>query len=291
MTGAAIEFGRLCAEALAEAGHTVYASMRGTTERNAATVAAMAEFAELHDVDLRTVELDVRPQDSANAAVDEIISDSGRIDVVLHNAGHMAYGPAEAFSPKQLADLYDSNVIGTQRVNQAVLPHLRARRHGLVLWMSSSSAAGGTPPYLGPYFAAKAAMDALAVSYARELVLWGVETTIIVPGAFTRGTNHFAHAATPDTEGVAAAYEAGPYAGYAERIGKAFDAIVPPDADPGAVAEAVVAVVDTPIGERPFRVHVDPSQDGADVGFAVLDRLKAEMLHRTGLGDLLHVPT
>jgi NAD(P)-dependent dehydrogenase (short-subunit alcohol dehydrogenase family) len=55
--------------------------MRGTTERNAATVAAMAEFAELHDVDLRTVELDVRPQDSANAAVDEIISDSGRIDV------------------------------------------------------------------------------------------------------------------------------------------------------------------------------------------------------------------
>jgi NAD(P)-dependent dehydrogenase (short-subunit alcohol dehydrogenase family) len=125
ITGASSGFGRLCAEALAEAGHTVYASMRGTTERNASTVAAMAEFAQLHDVDLRTVELDVASQDSANAAIDEITRGSGRIDVVLHNAGHMAYGPAEAFSPKQLADLYDSNVVGTQRVNQAVLPHLR----------------------------------------------------------------------------------------------------------------------------------------------------------------------
>lgn len=52
-------------------------------------------------------------------------------------------------------------------------------------------------------------------------------------------------------------------------------------------ADAVVSVVDTPFGKRPFRVHSDPAQDGADVGFAVLDRLRAEMLHRVGLHDLL----
>jgi NAD(P)-dependent dehydrogenase (short-subunit alcohol dehydrogenase family) len=62
------------------------------------------------------------------------------------------------------------------------------------LRVSSSSVAGGTPPYLLPYFAAKAGMDALAVLYARELARWGIETSIIVPGAFTKGTNHFAHA-------------------------------------------------------------------------------------------------
>jgi hypothetical protein len=62
---------------------------------------------------------------------------------------------------------------------------------------------------------------------------------------------------------------------------------VPPEADPAAVATAVLEVVSAPFGTRPFRVHIDPSGDGADVGFAVLDRLKAEMLHRVGLAELL----
>jgi hypothetical protein len=59
------------------------------------------------------------------------------------------------------------------------------------------------------------------------------------------------------------------------------------DADVSAVADAVVSVVDTPFGKRPFRVHIAPAQDGADVGFAALDRLRAEMLHRVGPHDLL----
>jgi NAD(P)-dependent dehydrogenase (short-subunit alcohol dehydrogenase family) len=82
--------------------------------------------------------------------------------VVIHNAGHMVFGPAEASTPQQLAELYDVNVVGTQRVNRSVLPHMRRQQQGLLIWISSSSSAGGTPPYLGPYFAVKAAMDALA---------------------------------------------------------------------------------------------------------------------------------
>ena len=58
----------------------------------------------------------------------------GRLDVVVHNAGHMVLGPAEAFTPQQLADLYDINVLSTQRVNRAALPHLRARGEGLLVW-------------------------------------------------------------------------------------------------------------------------------------------------------------
>jgi hypothetical protein len=63
--------------------------------------------------------------------------------------------------------------------------------------------------------------------------------------------------------------------------------IVPPDADVAAVADAIVKVVDAPFGKRPFRVHIDPTQDGAEVVNAVLDRVRAEMLRRIGLGDLL----
>jgi NAD(P)-dependent dehydrogenase (short-subunit alcohol dehydrogenase family) len=69
----------------------------------------------------------------------------------------MVLGPTEAFTPEQVAAVYDTNVLSTQRVNRAVLPAMRAQRDGLVLWVGSSSSRGGTPPYLGPYFAAKAA--------------------------------------------------------------------------------------------------------------------------------------
>jgi NAD(P)-dependent dehydrogenase (short-subunit alcohol dehydrogenase family) len=289
VTGASSGFGRMCAEALAGAGHVVYASMRGTDGHNAEQVAAIRDHAATHGVDLRALDLDVSDTVSVENAVAQVVADHGRLDVLVHNAGHMVYGPSEAFSPDQLAALYDVNVVGSQRVNRAALPHLRDRGDGLLVWMSSSSAAGGTPPYLGPYFAAKAAMDSLAVSYARELALWGIETSIIVPGAFTQGTNHFAHAGSPDDTAVAEAYEAGPYAGFTDRVQEAFNSVVPPDADPAAVAQAVVAVVGAPRGSRPFRVHIDPAQDGADVGFAVLDRLRAEMLHRTGLSELLQV--
>jgi NAD(P)-dependent dehydrogenase (short-subunit alcohol dehydrogenase family) len=289
VTGASSGFGRLSAEALARAGHIVYASMRATTGRNAHVVEQMAAFSKDHGVDLRGVELDVQSQESVDAAIAGVIAEHGRIDVIVHNAGHMAFGPAEAFTAEQYAELYDINVLSTQRVNRAVLPHMRSRKAGLVVWVSSSSSAGGTPPYLAPYFAAKAAMDSIAVQYARELSRWGIETTIVVPGAFTSGTNHFAHAGSPADKRAVAEYEAGPYAGMGERIQQAFAAIVPADADAGIVAQALVTVVDAPFGKRPFRVHVDPAQDGAEVGFAVLDRLRAEMLHRVGMAELLAV--
>jgi NAD(P)-dependent dehydrogenase (short-subunit alcohol dehydrogenase family) len=231
--------------------------------------------------------MDVSSDTSVDEAVAKVIADAGRIDVLIHNAGHMAYGPAEAFTPEQYAQLYDVNVVSTQRVNRAVLPHLRKQRQGLVVWVSSSSVAGGTPPYLAPYFGAKAAMDAIAVLYARELSRWGIETSIIVPGAFTHGTNHFAHAALPADQTRADEYESGPYAGFGKQVQEAFAAIVPPEADAGLVADAIVKVVDAPFGKRPFRVHVDPTEDGANVGFTVLDRLRAEMLHRVGLSELL----
>jgi NAD(P)-dependent dehydrogenase (short-subunit alcohol dehydrogenase family) len=287
VTGASSGFGRLTAEALAEGGHTVYASMRETTGRNAPEVAKIAAFSKENGVDLRSIELDVLSQDSVDGAIARIIADHGRIDVVMHNAGHMVFGPAEAFTPEQLAQLYDVNVLSTQRVNRAVLPQMRRQGNGLLVWVSSSSSAGGTPPYLAPYFAAKAGMDAMAVQYARELTRWGIETSIIVPGAFTGGTNHFAHSGRPADDTRVAEYESGPYAGFGEQIQTAFAAIVPPDADASAVATAIVEVVDTPFGKRPFRVHIDPSQDGADVAFAVMDRVRAEMLHRVGLADVL----
>jgi NAD(P)-dependent dehydrogenase (short-subunit alcohol dehydrogenase family) len=288
ITGASSGFGALAARALAHAGHTVYATMRETAGRNAPQVAEVERYAAEHGVDLRTVELDVASSDSVEAGIARIVADNGRLDVVVHNAGHMAFGPAEAFTPEQFAQLYDINVLSTQRVNRAALPQLRRQGRGLVVWVSSSSARGGTPPFLSPYFAAKAAMDSLAVSYASELSRWGIETSIIVPGAFTKGTNHFVHSGSPADKVRAAEYETGPYAGVADKALRGLAALEPADADVAEVAEAIVAVVDTPFGKRPFRVHIDPSQDGAEIVNGVADRVRAEMFRRIGLEDLLY---
>jgi len=284
ITGASSGFGRLTAEALARAGHIVYASMRDVAGRNAKNA---AELAAIPGSDLRPIELDVQSEASTEAAVAKIIAESGRIDVLVHNAGHMMFGPAESFTPEQFAQQYDVNVLGTQRVNRAALPHMRAAKQGLLVWVSSSSSAGGTPPYLSPYFAAKAAMDALAVQYARELSRWGIETSIVVPGAFTKGTNHFAHSGSPADTARLAEYEAGPYKDFGAIIQKAFGEIVPEDADPAGVADEIVDLVGMEFGTRPFRLHYDPSQDGADITFGVMDRVRAEMLHRVGMSDLL----
>jgi NAD(P)-dependent dehydrogenase (short-subunit alcohol dehydrogenase family) len=287
ITGASSGFGALSARSLADAGHTVYAGMRDSAGHNAPQVAAAKQYAAENDVDLRTIELDISSQDSVDAAVGIILSEQGSLDVLVQNAGHMVTGPAEAFTPEQMAEVYDTNVLGTQQLNRAALPHLRAQQQGLVLWVGSSSTRGGTPPYLGPYFAAKAGMDALAVSYAAELARFGIETTIIVPGSFTSGTNHFAHSGHPADERVVADYDA-VYPNLMEQVGQRLAQLAPPDADVADVAAAIVDVVDAPYGKRPFRVHIDPADDGAAVVNAVADRIRVEFLTRIGLEDVLH---
>lgn len=287
ITGASSGFGALAARALADAGHIVYASMRETKGRNAPQVAEVARYAAEHKADLRSVELDVAAADSVDAGIASIVADCGRLDVVIHNAGHMSFGPAEAFTPEQFAQLYDINVLSTQRVNRAALPQLRKQGKGLVMWISSSSARGGTPPYLSPYFAAKAAMDSLAVSYAGELARWGIETSIIVPGAFTKGTNHFAHSGAPADKARAAEYDNGPYAGVPQQALQGLAALEPADADAGSVADAIVEVIGMPFGSRPLRTHIDPSQDGCEIVNGIADRVRSEMFRRIGLEDLL----
>jgi NAD(P)-dependent dehydrogenase (short-subunit alcohol dehydrogenase family) len=290
ISGASSGFGALTARALADAGHTVYAGMRDVAGRNAAKAQEAKQYSSENKVDLRSVELDVSSDESARQAVQTVLAEQDRLDVLIHNAGHMVTGPAEAFTPEQLAQLYDTNVLGAQRLNRAALPHLRSQQDGLLLWVGSSSTRGGTPPYLAPYFAAKAAMDALAAGYALEVSRFGIESTIVVPGSFTHGTNHFAHSGKPADADIVVAYETR-YAGLTDQVSQKLRELEPAWAEVAEVARAIVTVVDTEKGRRPFRVHVDPSDDGAEVVNAVADRVRTEFLRRIELDDLLHPTT
>ncbi|KAL8843501.1 MAG: hypothetical protein Q9170_000005 [Blastenia crenularia] len=252
-----------------------------------ASVKNTLAFAKQNNVNLNPIELDVTDQDSAQTAISRIVQEAGRLDILIHNAGHMAFGPSEAFTPSQLLTEYDINCVGPQRVNRAALPYMRKAGKGLLIWVGSSSTRGGTPPYLGPYFAAKAGMDALAECYAGELAPWGIETSIVVPGAYTSGTNHFAHAAQPEDSVVAKAYEEGPTKDLSKRIMEGQVGVISATADPQNVAEAVVEIVGMEFGKRPFRVHVDTEGDGAHIVNPVADRMREQALKALGLEDLL----
>ena len=288
VTGASSGFGRMIAGELAAAGLTAYASMRDTKGKNAKTVDEIASEARNKVIDLRTIELDVQDESSVVVAIEDIVGEHGRLDVLVHNVGHMVWGPTEAFTPEQLAESYDINVLGAHRVSRAALPHMRAAKSGLLVWISSTSVMGGIPPLLGPYFAAKAGMDQLAVAYARELAPFGIETAIVVPGAYTKGTNHFPNAGHPKDEDCAKAYEAGWPKDFADRMQKALADTDPPDSDPSEIGRAVAAIVKAPSGKRPFRTVIDPADDGSKVSFPVVDRVREQFLHRIGFPELLH---
>lgn len=285
VTGASTGIGRLTARTLAKAGHVVYAGMRDLQGRNGGHVREIEEEAASQRVELRPVELDVLSQESADRAVQTILADRGRLDVVVHNAGHLVVGPTEAFTAEEILKVLDTNLLGTQRVNRAALPHLRAREAGLLVWVSSTTARGGFPPFLGPYAAAKAAMDSLAQTVAYEVARFGIETSIVVPGAFTRGTSHFPNAGHPTDTATAAAYAR--YDGVSDQVAERLTALTPPNADPQAVADEIARIVGLAPGTRPFRSVIDFVGDGAEEVTAVAERVRIEFAHRIGIADLL----
>ncbi len=245
--------------------------MRDVAGRNAKNAVEMAEMSSRDGVDLRPVELDVQWEPSTNAAVEKIIAESRRIDVVVHNAGHMMFGPAEAFTPEQFAQQYDVNVLGTQRVN-ARCCHT-CGRPSRACWSGFRAAARRAERLL---------TCRLISRRRRPWTRWQCNMPANSPGgvskrrSWCRAPSPRAPTISPIPVGLPTKrglteYEAGPYKGFGEQVQEAFAAIVPDDADVSGVADAIVEIVDAPFGKRPFRVHYDPTRDGADVGFSVLE--------------------
>jgi NAD(P)-dependent dehydrogenase (short-subunit alcohol dehydrogenase family) len=286
VTGAATGIGNLTARALATAGHTVYASMLDVADRNAARATDLLDTARREGWDLRVVDLDVQSETAADAAVATILGEAGRLDTVVHNAGHLYIGYVEAFTPEDIHRLFDINAIGIQRVNRAVLPHMRGRRSGLLLYVGSTTSVV-MPPFLGPYVASKVAADALAQVTAYEVGQFGIETTIVMPGPFTRGTEHFPNASRAGDEDRNRAYAA--MDPLVARYAEATEALFPDgvDAHPRAVADEITRILALPAGSRPFRSVVDFTDAGVEQVIEAMFQAQRQFITRLGYGELL----
>ncbi|KAI1148286.1 hypothetical protein F4825DRAFT_105901 [Nemania diffusa] len=219
----------------------------------------------------------------------------------LANEGHTVFagmhshdGNTSAYEEEAVIFARENNAhIRTVPLNllsqESVPPHMRHARRGHVVWIGSSSTYGANSPFLGAYFAAKAAQDSLAQSYAAELAAWGIETTIVSPGVFTKDTNHFLDAAKPGRPDVVREYKDGPTNGLDEQTMAGTAALVPPDADPQVVADALVELARLPRGQKPFRMFPDPTMGGGQAAAAVVDNNRVNIYRRMGILEYLKV--
>lgn len=147
-------FGFLTSKSLVEQGHTVFATMREPQTRNAEAAAALRDAAAGKPGTLHVLELDVTDDRSVELAVEQAIEIAGSLDVAVNNAGILSGSYLEGYTTEQLRELFDINLFGVHRVCRAVLPHMRERKQGLIINVSSSLGRY-VMPYVGPYAATK----------------------------------------------------------------------------------------------------------------------------------------
>lgn len=277
ITGASTGFGRLLAEKLARAEYRTFATMRDLQERNREEAQSLRAAAP----GVQVVELDVTDEKSIARAVAETLREAGRIDVVVNNAGIGNAGLTEGYTPEQVHRIFDVNVLGCVRVNRAVLPSMRAQKSGLLVHVTS--AAGRLAlPYLGPYVASKWALEGLAESYRLELAPLGIDSVVVEPGKYK--TEIFGRMLEP-AENLSAAYGAGDLSRvFLENFNGDLERRSP---DPAEVIDAIVRLMQTPRGQRPFRTLVGADAQALAGYNAAADQIREAVMTVLGVEGLL----
>lgn len=248
ITGASSGFGKLTAMSLLERGHKVVASMRDVAGKNRKSAENFT------DLGASVVEMDVTEDHSVAAAVAWALEALDGLDVVVNNAGLGVLGVQETFTPEDWLGLFNVNVFGVQRVNRAVLPHMRGKRAGLLVQISSLLGRIAVPFY-GPYNASKWALEAMSENYRVELSRFGVDVVIVEPGGYP--TTFIANLMRPSDQSRDTSLEGMPQDAQDFLHGFEQALAANPAQNPKHVADAIVKLIETPAGQRPFRTIVD----------------------------------
>lgn len=280
ITGANGGFGALTVHTLLKEGHQVVATMRNADSKNKAA----AE--EIKAAGAHVVELDVTDDASVKAGVGEAITLLDGLDVVVNNAGIGVLGIQEQFDIEDFKKLFEVNVFGVQRVNRAVLPHLRKQGSGLLIHISSLLGRIAFPFY-GPYNASKWALEAIAENYRVELSGFGVDSCIVEPGGFP--TSFFNSLMQPSDTSQNESY--GDMVHAPKHAFESFEGALAsnPAQDPQNVADAIASLITTPAGQRPARTVVDKMGmgDHIDPYNQQLAQIHEGLYGAFGMGDML----
>lgn len=260
ITGSSTGFGALMVRTFAEKGFTVIASMRNVRSSNAAYAKSLGELPNTEVVDL-----DVTEEDNIKATVAAVYAKYGKIDVLINNAGVFGGGVLESFSISQIQKLFDVNVWGVLRVNNAVLPFMHEAKEGLIITVSSQVGRISLP-LQAAYNASKFALEGLIEGSHDELLAQGVESVLLEPGGFLTDIIHKVHV-NGDREGIRESYGA-PLLAMEQEIGNVFGKLFGASApNPQEVANAALGLVVTEKGKRPLRTPLDLLSKGVDIEY------------------------
>ena len=228
VTGSSIGIGNATALALARSGFLTYATMRNLGKSD-----GIKSAAEKEKLPLRVAQLDVTDEDSIKSATQSILSEAGRIDVLVNNAGYGLGGAFEDLSMDELKAQYETNVFGLIRVTQAVLPAMRKQGSGRIINMSSGAGRFGYPGG-SAYVSSKFAIEGLSESLAYELEPFGIRVVLIEPGFirtnFAGGMVYAKRAQDPKS----------PYSQMMQMVASISDKLMENSSPPELVADMVV---------------------------------------------------
>lgn len=262
ITGTSTGFGKLMTITLSQAGHTVIAGMRGTTDKNEAVA---KELSVLSNVEV--VDIDVTDDSSVKKAFEGVLSKYGKVDVLVNNAGLAGFGLVEAYSIDQIKKFFEVNFYGVIRTYQAVLPSMRKAKSGLIINLTSG-ASGHSLPFMGPYLASKFGVEAITESIQDELAQFNIENVTIQPGVYPTEMNSGSKAGVQaDKPEITKEYD--PVAtDMFNAIGASlFGKMAEFDMNPQVIADGVLNLINMQQGTRPLRYPLDAIAQGTDVEF------------------------
>jgi NAD(P)-dependent dehydrogenase (short-subunit alcohol dehydrogenase family) len=255
ITGANSGFGRAITEAAVAAGDVVVASAR--------RVSTLDDLVAAHPDQVEALTLDVTDAAAITATVQDVVDRHGRIDVLVNNAGRSHVGAAEETTDAELRSLFEVHVFGPAALVRAVLPHMRERRSGAIVQISSM---GGQISFAGfaAYSATKFALEGFSEALADEVRPLGIKVLIVEPGAFRTGL--FAS--------ISASREID---AYAATVGPTRQMVASGDGtQPGDPAKAAAAII-TALDAADTPLHLPLGDDAVDAIVAGLDRVRTEI--------------
>ncbi|MFG2357703.1 oxidoreductase [Streptomyces sp. NPDC048521] len=257
VTGASSGFGRAITEAAVAAGDVVIGAARRPE--------ALHDLVAAHPDQVEALGLDVTDTAAIDAAVRDVLARHGRIDVLVNNAGRTHVGAVEETTDQELRDLFDLHVFGPTALVRAVLPHLRERRSGAIVQMSSM---GGQMSFagFGAYSGTKFALEGISEALADEVAEFGIKVLIVEPGAFRTSLFGTGRAGVSSDSGVY------------PKVGRTRDFVADGDGtqagDPAKAAALILAALEAE--HTPLRLPL--GEDGVNAVLGHLDQVREDVM-------------
>ena len=236
VTGSSSGIGYETSLLLARNQFATYATMRNMNKSS-----EVRDIASKEKIPLNVIQLDVNDDTSVHDAIDTIVKENGRIDVLVNNAGYDLFGPLEESSLEEIKQQFETNVFGVIRTTKAVIPTMRKQGNGTIVNISSVGGTVGLLPFTTAYHASKFAIEGFTESLRQELADFNIHIILIEPGSIS--SNFAMNIKT------AKGFDSNksPYAKMAQQVLQGFESISAAySSHPSKVAHTILNVLNSP---------------------------------------------